>query len=213
MDSNKRLNYIIDILLTAFAAILCGTGCGLMNYASLGMDAVGTLYDGIRTAFNLSLDSIGTVSMGISIILVIFLFFVKRKYVSTGTVIYFLLYGVFANLSTAALQKLITSDSVYLKAGTGIFGILTLSFGLGIYIAVDIGVDPFTGIILLIKEITHKKLESVKIALDIITIITGILLGARIGALTVIATLTEGPLIAFFTKKVQAFYFKKIRKI
>ena len=213
MDSNKRLNYIIDILLTAFAAILCGTGCGLMNYASLGMDAVGTLYDGIRTAFNLSLDSIGTVSMGISIILVIFLFFVKRKYVSTGTVIYFLLYGVFANLSTAALQKHITSDSVYLKAGTGIFGILILSFGLGIYIAVDIGVDPFTGIILLIKEITHKKLESVKIALDIITIITGILLGARIGALTVIATLTEGPLIAFFTKKVQAFYFKKIRKI
>lgn len=213
MDSNKRLNYIIDILLTAFAAILCGTGCGLMNYASLGMDAVGTLYDGIRTAFSLSLDSIGTVSMGISIILVIFLFFVKRKYVSTGTVIYFLLYGVFANLSTAALQKLITSDSVYLKAGTGIFGILILSFGLDIYIAVDIGVDPFTGIILLIKEITHKKLESVKIALDIITIITGILLGARIGALTVIATLTEGPLIAFFTKKVQAFYFKKIRKI
>ena len=213
MNSKKRLNYIIDILLTAFAAILCGTGCGLMNYASLGMDAVGTLYDGIRTAFNLSLDSIGTVSMGISIILVIFLFFVKRKYVSTGTVIYFLLYGVFANLSTAALQKVISSDSLYLKAGTGILGVLILSVGLGIYIAVDIGVDPFTGIVLLIKEITHKKLESVKIALDIITIITGILLGARIGALTVIATLTEGPLIAFFTKKVQAFYFKKIRKI
>ena len=213
MNSKKRLNYIIDILLTAFAAILCGTGCGLMNYASLGMDAVGTLYDGIRTSFNLSLDSIGTVSMGISIILVIFLFFVKRKYVSTGTVIYFLLYGVFANLSTAALQKVISSDSLYLKAGTGILGVLILSVGLGIYIAVDIGVDPFTGIVLLIKEITHKKLESVKIALDIITIITGILLGARIGALTVIATLTEGPLIAFFTKKVQAFYFKKIRKI
>ena len=105
------------------------------------------------------------------------------------------------------------SDSIYLKAGTGILGVLILSVGLGIYIAVDIGVDPFTGIVLLIKEITHKKLESVKIALDIITIITGILLGARIGALTVIATLTEGPLIAFFTKKVQAFYFKKIRKI
>ena len=213
MDSKKRLNYVIDILLTAFAAILCGTGCGLMNYASLGMDAVGTLYDGIRTAFNLSLDSIGTVSMGISIILVIFLFFVKRKYVSTGTVIYFLFYGVFANLSTAALQKFISSDSIYLKAGTGILGVLILSFGLGIYIAVDIGVDPFTGIVLLITETTHKKLESVKIVLDIITIITGILLGARIGALTVIATLTEGPLIAFFTKKVKAFYFKKIRKI
>lgn len=213
MGNKKRLNYAIDVLLTAFAALLCGTGCGLMNYASLGMDAVGTLYDGIRAAFNLSIDSIGTVSMGLSIILVIFLFFIKRKYVSIGTVIYFLIYGVFASLSTVLLEKIITSDSVHLKAGIGIAGIFILSFGLGIFIAVDIGVDPFTGIILLITDITHKKLEFIKIILDIITIIIGILLGARIGALTVIATLAEGPLIAFFTKKVQAFYFRKIRKI
>ena len=213
MKNKNTRDYVIDILLTAFAALLCGTGCGFMNYASLGMDSIGTLYDGIRTAFNLSLDSIGTVSMCLSVILIIILFFIKRKYVSIGTLIYFLIYGVFANLSTAALQRIITADSIPVKATTGILGILILSFGLGIYIAVDIGVDPFTGIILLITDITHKKLEIIKIIFDIITIVIGILLGARIGALTVIATLTEGPLIAFFTKKVQAFYFKKIRRI
>lgn len=212
MGSKKKLNYVIDILLTAFAALLCGTGCGFMNYASLGMDAVGTLYDGIRAAFNLSLDSIGTVSMGLSIVLIIFLFFVKRKCISTGTFVYFLIYGVFANLSTALLEKLITSDIVYIRAGIGIAGIFILSFGLGIFIAVDIGVDPFTGIILLITDLTHKKLEVIKIVLDIITIIAGILLGARIGALTVISILAEGPLIAFFTRTFQGFYFKRIRR-
>ena len=30
-----------DIILTVIGAILCGLGCGFMNYAALGMDAIG----------------------------------------------------------------------------------------------------------------------------------------------------------------------------
>lgn len=212
MGKKSKAHIAIDIVLTVFASVLCGTGCGFMNFASLGMDAVGSLYDGIRTAFNLSLDSIGTVSMGISIVLIIFLFIVKRKYVSIGTVIYLFVYGIFANLSTSLLEKGFTESPVYIHAVIGVLGILILTFGLGIYIAVDIGVDPFTGVILLITDVTHKKLQYVKIVMDIVTIIAGILLGARIGALTVISVLTEGPLIAFFTKQVQLFYFSKLYK-
>ena len=89
-------------------------------------------------------------------------------------------------------------------------GIAVLTLGLGIYIAVDIGVDPFTGVTLLITEITHKKLQYVKIAMDVVTMTAGILLHARIGALTVLSVLLEGPLIAFFTKQVQLVYFRKL---
>lgn len=208
MGQKNKKQFAVNIDLTIFASVLCGTGCGFMNVASLGMDAVGSLYDGIRTAFDLSLDSIGTVSMGISIVLIIFLFIVKRKYVSIGTVIYLLVYGISANLSTSLLEKAFNGSPVYLHAVLGVIGILILSFGLGIYIAVDIGVDPFTGIILLITDVTHKKLQYVKIVMDIITMVAGIILGARIGALTVISVLAEGPLIAFFTKQVQLYYFR-----
>lgn len=199
-----------DITLTVIASILCGTGCGMMNVASLGMDAIGTLYDGIRTSFGLSLDSIGTVSMGINIVLIVFLLIVRRKYVSTGTLIYLLIYGILANLSTSLLQRFFDSSPVWVHAVIGVLGIAVLTLGLGIYIAVDIGVDPFTGVTLLITEITHKKLQYVKIAMDVVTMTAGILLHARIGTLTVLSVLLEGPLIAFFTKQVQLLYFRKL---
>jgi len=206
VDKNKRR--IIDIILTFIGAVLCGTGCGFMNYAALGMDAIGSFYDGIRTALNLSIDSIGTVSIGISIVLIIFLLIVKRKYVNVGTIIYLIVYGIFANISTLCLETLITSDAVYVKAVISILGILILTYGLGIYIAVDIGVDPFTGLTLYLSDITHKEMQYIKIAADIIFMVIGILLGARIGAISVISVLAEGPLIAFFTKRVQLWYFK-----
>ena len=205
---NTKKRRIIDIILTVLGAVLCGTGCGFMNYAALGMDAIGSFYDGIRIALNLSIDTIGTVSIGINIALIIFLLIVRRKYVNIGTVIYLVVYGISANLSTMCLDKLITSDSVYIKAVVSILGIVILTCGIGIYIAVDIGVDPFTGVTLYLSEVTHKKLEYVKIASDIVFMGAGILLGARIGAISVISVLTEGPLIAFFTKRVQLWYFK-----
>jgi hypothetical protein len=206
IDKKKRRT--IDIILTFIGAVLCGTGCGFMNYAALGMDAIGSFYDGIRTALNLSIDTIGTVSIGISIVLIIFLLIVKRKYVNIGTIIYLIVYGIFANISTLCLEKLITSDAVYVKAVISILGILILTYGLGIYIAVDIGVDPFTGLTLYLSDITHKEMQYIKIAIDIIFMVIGILLGARIGAISVISVLAEGPLIAFFTKRVQLWYFK-----
>ena len=205
---DKKKRRIIDIILTFIGAVLCGTGCGFMNYAALGMDAIGSFYDGIRTALNLSIDTIGTVSIGISIVLIIFLLIVKRKYVNIGTIIYLIVYGIFANISTLCLETLITSDAVLVKAVISILGILILTYGLGIYIAVDIGVDPFTGLTLYLSDITHKQMQYIKIATDIIFMVIGILLGARIGAISVISVLAEGPLIAFFTKRVQLWYFK-----
>ena len=204
----NRKRRIIDIILTVIGAVLCGTGCGFMNYGALGMDAIGSFYDGIRIALDLSIDTIGTVSIGISIVLIIFLLIVRRKYVNIGTVIYLVVYGISANLSTMCLEKLITSDLVYIKAVVSILGIVILTYGVGIYIAVDIGVDPFTGVTLYLSEVTHKKLEYIKIGTDIIFMAIGILLGARIGAVSVISVLSEGPLIAFFTKRVQLWYFK-----
>lgn len=201
---------IIDILLTVLGAFLCGSGCGFMNYASLGMDALGTFYDGLRMLLGLSIDNIGTVSLIVNIVLIIFLFFASRKYLSIGTLIFMAGYSLFANLATMLPEAIFTDPNIYIRATIGITGILILCIGLGIYIAVDIGVDPPTGLILYVTDITHKKMQYVKITLDLIVMVAGILLGARIGAITVISVLISGPLIAYFTKIFQKLYFKRL---
>ena len=197
-----------DIILTVIGAILCGLGCGFMNYAALGMDAIGLFYDGIRSILNLSPDQIGTASYIVCAILSVFLWFADRRYVSVGSVIYIVMYGLFANLGTVLWTKLIPDSSIVINALISASGMLILYIGLGIYIAVDIGVDAFSGVMLWLSNITHKEMKYVKIAFDFGLAVIGFLLGGTLGIVTPVTIIIGGPCISFFTKKIQAVYFR-----
>ena len=209
-----KLPSVVDTALAVAGAILCGLGCGLVNFASVGMDSVGIFYDGIRNILNLEPDQIGYASYIVSFALSIFLLFADRKYVSFGSIIYILVYGEFANLGTMLSSMLIRTDNMIVRYAVSVSGLMILFLGLGIYIAIDIGVDAFTGVVLWLSNITHKKMEAVKIIFDLALTIIGILLGGKIGVITVVSIAVGGPVIAFFTKKVQKIYFKqKLKRV
>ena len=81
-----KLPSVADTALAVAGAILCGLGCGLVNFASVGMDSVGIFYDGIRNILNLEPDQIGYASYIVSFALSVFLLFADRKYVSFGSI-------------------------------------------------------------------------------------------------------------------------------
>ncbi|MCR5587978.1 MAG: hypothetical protein K6F77_10675 [Lachnospiraceae bacterium] len=202
-----------DILLAALGAVLCGLGCGFINFASYGMDSIGLFYDGIRNILKLSPSQIGTASYVVCIILSIFLWFADRKYVSVGSVIYILMYGAFANIGTIIWEKMIPDSNMYIRIVVALLGLLVLYIGLGIYIAIDIGVDAFTGVMLWICDVTKKDMKIVKVLFDIGLTLIGLLLGGTIGVVTVISILVGGVSIDFFTKKIRKIYFgRKIGK-
>lgn len=209
-----KLPSVTDTALAVAGAILCGLGCGLVNFASVGMDSVGIFYDGIRNILNLEPDQIGYASYIVSFALSVFLLFADRKYVSFGSIIYIIVYGEFANIGTMLGEILIKTDNIYIRYAVSVFGLMILFLGLGIYIAIDIGVDAFTGVVLWLSNITHKKMEGIKIIFDLVLTVIGILLGGKIGVITVVSVVLGGPVISFFTKKVQKIYFKwKLKNI
>ena len=209
MISIKDLPHWSDMLLAVTGTVLCGFGCGLANFAGMGMDAIGSFYDGLRNVLGFESSQIGTVSYIVSFILFVFLFIAGRKYIHIGSIIYVLFYGIFANLGTLLMERLITSDILWLRAVVGVAGLLILFMGLGIFITIDIGVDAFTGVVLWICDVTHKKMETVKIIFDLSLALIGILLGAHIGVLTVASIAAGGPMISLFTKWFQKIYFKR----
>ena len=216
MSKTKKFNLptIGDTALAIAGAILCGLGCGLVNFASVGMDSVGIFYDGIRNILNLQPDQIGYASYIVSFVLFVFLLFADRKYVSVGSVIYIVFYGIFANLGTIFGETFIKTENTWIMYAVALAGLTLLYIGLGIYIAIDIGVDAFTGVVLWLSNVTHKKMETVKVIFDLALTVIGILLGGKIGVITVVSIALGGPAIAFFTKQVQKIYFKwKIKKI
>ena len=202
--------HIIDIMLTIVASILCGLGCGFVNYASLGMDAIGIFYDGIRNVLKLSSHQIGYASYIVSFILFVFLWIVKRKYVSLGSFIYIVMYGVFANLGTLMWQHIIGSGNMLAKIFIAVLGFGILYLGLAIFIAVDIGVDAFTGVMLWLCDITHKDMKIIKVLFDVGLTVIGAILGGKLGAFTIISVLLGGPCLSFITMRIQRIYFQKI---
>jgi uncharacterized membrane protein YczE len=204
-----KLPSVTDIILAVIGAVLCGLGCGFINYASYGMDSIGLFYDGIRNVLRLSGGQIGTASLIVSFILSLFLWFADRKYVSFGSIIYIVMYGTFANLGSMLWEHIILNDFTYIRVLISALGLLTLYIGLGIYIAIDIGVDAFTGVMLWLCNITHKDMKIVKIIFDLGLTVLGFLLGGTIGIVTPVSILIGGPCISFFTKRIQAIYFRK----
>ena len=202
--------HIIDIMLTIVASILCGLGCGFVNYASLGMDAIGIFYDGIRNVLKLSSHQIGYASYIVSFILFVFLWIVKKKYVSLGSFIYIVMYGVFANLGTLMWQHTIGSGNMLAKIFIAVLGFGILYLGLAIFIAVDIGVDAFTGVMLWLCDITHKDMKIIKVLFDVGLTVIGAILGGKLGAFTIISVLLGGPCLSFITMRIQKIYFQKI---
>ena len=217
MDKKKKIKFsipnIYDILLALVGVSFCGIGVGFANCAALGLDSIGIFYDGIRNILGFSPDMLGVASFIVSGVILVFLFFASRKYVSFGTLIYILAYGSFVTVGSLVYNAIIENNTLFIRIVFSILGFLLLYIGLGIYVAIDIGVDAFTGIVLYLSELTHFEMKYVKIVFDIFLIIIGAILGGTLGVATFITMIVGGPLIHPFSKKFQAIYFKsKLRK-
>lgn len=187
-------------ILAALAGVfLVGVGVAFNNCAGLGNDPVGIVYDGIRCAGGMSQEQLGMASNIVNITLAVLLFFIGRHYISVGTLVYFLPYGFCVDAGNYLYHHLIFSDSIGVRILCSAAGCLLLCLGVSIYIAMDIGVDPFTGIVLVLRDRLKKEYRFVKIGFDLSMIVLGTLLGGKIGVVTVATALLVGPIIQFFS--------------
>lgn len=58
---------------------------------------------------------------------------------------------------------------------------ILLYIGVGIYIATDMGLDPFTGLVMVMADALKKEYRIVKIAFDFAMILIGVVLGGKLG--------------------------------
>ena len=180
-----------------------GLGVAFNNQAGLGNDSIGIIYDGVRNTANLSTQQLGTASNIINIGLSIILLLIGRRYINIGTLIYILPYGFFVDIGTKIYSLLPFTDMLIVRILAATVGSLSLYLGVGIFIATDIGLDPFTGLVMVIKDKLNKEYAPVKIVFDITMIVIGILLGGKFGIITLVTALTAGPIIQFFSKRVR----------
>lgn len=188
-----------------FGIFLVGVGVAFNNCALLGNDPVGIVYDGVRNVAQLNSAQLGTASYVVNGGLIILLLFIGRRYINIGTLIYVLPYGFFVSLGTMFYNHFLSSGTMFLRWFAVVVGCLLLYTGVAIFIVMDIGLDPFTGVVMVIRDKLKWDYKRTKIMFDIIMIIIGTSLGGKLGVITLLTALTAGPVIQFLSNQ-----FKKV---
>lgn len=173
-----------------FGFFIIALGTFLMKEANLGMNPWGTFHYGISLKTGMPF---GTVSQIVGLFLIGLGFFFKN-YPGVGTILNMILIGSFVNL----LDQIIAIpaiDHLILQLLLCLIGLILFTYGIYLYLICGLGAGPRDGFMLGIMKLTGLKTSYVKMGIESIVFIVGVLLGAPIGIGTVLATFLGGPLL------------------
>lgn len=189
---------IINIIMAIFGIFFIGIGVAFNAAAGLGNDPIGIMYDGIRNAANLSPEQLGMASNIVNISLVVLVLLLNRHYINIGTLIYIVPYGTIVDMGTKIYYVILKVQKLSIQIiGAGL-GCILLYLGVAMFIVADIGLDPFTGIVMVLRDKFKKEYKLIKICFDICCIFIGFILGGKLGVITILTAVTAGPMIQLF---------------
>lgn len=196
----KKINVNIPAIILAFVGIvLVGVGVAFNAAAALGNDPVGIMYDGIRSILGLTSEELGFASNLVNVALMVLVFFTGRHYINIGTFVYIIPYGFIVSLGGKLYHLIFQVQTFPIQVLGAVIGCLLLYTGVAMYITADIGLDPFTGVVMVLRDRLKKEYRYVKIGFDISCILIGTLLGGKLGVITIITALSAGPVIQFLS--------------
>ena len=180
-DNMKFKKYATKTLMIVIGSIISAYGITLAILA--------ILWQGLT---NVTGMSIGTSSLIVAVAMIIFALFYDRKQINIGTILYQIIYSFFVDVFTKIQHY---TDIKAVNFVIMLLGIAIFSFGTGIYSAADFGRGSYEAVTFSLAEKNGWKIKIVRMVLDIIMVIIGVLLGGKFGICTIATVLLSGPII------------------
>ena len=206
MREQLRQIKLWKVIFAAVGILLVGTGVAFNARAALGNDPIGIIYDGVRNAANLTAEQLGMTSNIVNIVLLVLVFLADRHYVNLGTFIYLIPYGFAVDLGGKLYQALIPAQTQPFRILGAFIGCLLLYVGVAMFITMDMGVDPFTGVVLVLRDRLHMEYRKIKVIFDLCMMVLGFVLGGKLGVITILTAITAGPCIQAFSGLLKKFF-------
>lgn len=162
-------------------------------------------------SYGLMLNFGGTIGMwtilsGLAIVILTAI--VLREWPQVGTWLNMLLMGIFIDLF---LNILPTPASLIGNFVIFILGVLVMSIGIGLYVAMGVGAGLRDGLMLIFVEKFKWSIKTARTIIEIVVAMIGWLLGGPVGIGTVIVALSIGHLVhhtlPFFQSKIKHYFF------
>ena len=191
LQSQKNDKLLKRILIIIVGSIIAAYGITLALYAGFGGATLAVLWQGISQTFHIS---IGMASFVVAIVMILFAVIYDRKQIHIGTVLYQIVYSLcvdlFANLH-------IYSRYMWINFFIMLAGVILFAAGTGLYASTSLGRGSYEAVTFALVEKNNWQVKIVRMILDVIMVVTGVLLGGSFGVCTIVTIIVSGPVIQF----------------
>ena len=183
-----------------FGVAVIGLGASILQVGGVGVDPYTALNIGVSDRLGWTLGSYQLLS---NIVLFIPVLIWGRRYIGWGSAINMVLTGFFIDLFSAILELFVPDEpSLLVMTVFFVLGAVTFAFGASAYMTADLGTAPYDAIAPMIVDHTGWEYQKVRVPQDILVVASAVFFRGPVGFGTVITAFFNGPLIQFFTKRV-----------
>lgn len=179
---------IVQLLVGLF---LYGIGIAFLVRSALGASPWDVLTQGISHHISLSFGTITVIISGF----VLLLWIPLRQKPGIGTVLNSFLVGPSADAGFAMIPE---TDTLWIRISFIAIGIIVVGLATGLYVGSRFGPGPRDGLMVGLNKITGRPIWQVRVAIELVVVVIGWMLGGTIGIGTIAFAVLIGYACQFF---------------
>lgn len=196
----SKTEWTKKIIIIVIGSVIAAYGIPLALYAGFGGATLAVLWQGISRTFHIS---IGMASLIVAIVMIVFAFFYDRSQIHIGTILYQIVYSLCVDLFANAH---VYSTHLWVNALIMLLGVMLFAVGTGFYAAASLGRGSYEALTFSLAEKNGWQVKVVRMILDIVMVIAGVLLGGKFGICTIVTIIISGPVIQFTASKTKKLF-------
>lgn len=204
-DNHKRESLLLrdvlkKLMIIVIGSIVAAYGITLALYAGFGGATLAVLWQGIAETFHLS---IGMASFVVALGMILFALVYDKGQIHIGTVLYQIVYSTCVDLFATSH---VYSTYRWINFSIMLLGVILFAVGTGLYASASLGRGSYEAVTFALAEKNNWQVKLVRMALDILVVVIGVLLGGKFGVCTIITVIISGPIIQFVNAKAKQFF-------
>ena len=188
-------NLLKKIVVIVIGSIIAAYGITLALYAGFGGATLAVLWQGVSGTFHIS---IGMASFIVALGMILFAFIYDRSQIHVGTILYQIVYSACVDLFANCH---IYSRYIWINFFIMLIGVVLFAVGTVLYASASLGRGSYEAVTFALAEKNNWQVKIVRMVLDIIMVVIGVLLGGKFGVCTIVTVLISGPIIQFVNRK------------
>lgn len=191
----KKLTVIV------IGSVIAAYGITLAMYAGFGGATLAVLWQGISETFHIS---IGTASFAVPAVMILFAAVYDRSQIHIGTILYQVVYSLCVDLFAKCH---VYSAHAWINFFIMLAGVILFAAGTGLYASASLGRGSYEAVTFAIADKNNLPVKVVRMILDVIMVVAGVLLGGKFGICTIVTVIISGPVIQFVNGKAKSIFF------